>query len=233
MAQQDDVAGILEGLGLGQYAEAFRANAIGLTELRTLTSDDLRELGVAALGHRKAILAAIGAESPRAAPQRGAAPASNEEVDYLDAEVSLVKGNGRVRITNRRAILGDKTYALQNISAVEVRSNEEEVEAEYRAALARHENGKGGGVAMVLLLGVVSLATFNISARLGGFCLLFVIVGAFIVFAIQEKPTKGTIVWHVRIDASGSPTDLLTSVNRETVEQVAKALNDAIVNLRM
>jgi hypothetical protein len=49
----------LEGLGLSQYAEAFRREAIELSLLPTLTEQDLRALGVEALGHRKRLLASI------------------------------------------------------------------------------------------------------------------------------------------------------------------------------
>jgi class 3 adenylate cyclase len=51
----------LRGLGLGQYEQAFRDNDINEGLLRTLAPDDLRELGVASLGHRKRLLAAIAA----------------------------------------------------------------------------------------------------------------------------------------------------------------------------
>src|ERR1044072_9276791 len=54
-----NVRGWLEGLGLGQYADAFDANHIDAQLLRDLTGDDLRELGVASLGHRKRLLDAI------------------------------------------------------------------------------------------------------------------------------------------------------------------------------
>jgi class 3 adenylate cyclase/tetratricopeptide (TPR) repeat protein len=54
-----NVRGWLEGLGLGQYADAFDANHIDAQLLRDLAGDDLRELGVASLGHRKRLLDAI------------------------------------------------------------------------------------------------------------------------------------------------------------------------------
>jgi hypothetical protein len=41
-----DVAEWLRGLGLEQYAPAFRANDIDGEVLRRLTGDDVRELGV-------------------------------------------------------------------------------------------------------------------------------------------------------------------------------------------
>jgi class 3 adenylate cyclase/pimeloyl-ACP methyl ester carboxylesterase len=54
-----DVRAWLEDHGLGQYAEAFASNDVDDEVLRTLTADDLKELGVASLGHRKKLLAAV------------------------------------------------------------------------------------------------------------------------------------------------------------------------------
>jgi hypothetical protein len=51
----------LESLGFGEYADAFEENAIEPDLLCDLTDDDLRTLGVEALGHRKRILKAVGA----------------------------------------------------------------------------------------------------------------------------------------------------------------------------
>lgn len=53
----------LSQLGLDQYAEVFVENAIDEILLVELTENDLKELGVAALGHRKKILKAIAALS--------------------------------------------------------------------------------------------------------------------------------------------------------------------------
>jgi hypothetical protein len=54
-----DVAEWLRGLGLEQYAPAFRDNDIDGEVLGRLTADDLRELGVASIGHRRRLLDAI------------------------------------------------------------------------------------------------------------------------------------------------------------------------------
>ena len=54
-----DVAEWLRGLGLGQYAPAFAANDIDAAVLRRVTAEDLRELGVASIGHRHRLLEAI------------------------------------------------------------------------------------------------------------------------------------------------------------------------------
>jgi class 3 adenylate cyclase len=49
----------LRSLGLERYAAAFRENAIDENVLTRLTAEDLRELGVTAIGHRRTLLDAI------------------------------------------------------------------------------------------------------------------------------------------------------------------------------
>jgi hypothetical protein len=51
----------LRGLGLERYAATFRDNDIDVAVLHRLTTEDLRELGVASVGHRRVLLDAIAA----------------------------------------------------------------------------------------------------------------------------------------------------------------------------
>ena len=53
------IADWLQRLGLGQYAKAFAENDINFAILPDLTDQDLKELGVASLGHRRQLLRAI------------------------------------------------------------------------------------------------------------------------------------------------------------------------------
>src|SRR6516164_6130250 len=74
-----DIAAWLRGLGLERYEQAFRENEIDLRVLPELTADDLKELGVAAIGHRRLLLKAIadlaseasGSPLPNPPPQAG------------------------------------------------------------------------------------------------------------------------------------------------------------------
>ena len=54
-----DIAGWLRSLGLGQYEAAFRDNEIDSEVLPNLTAEDLKDLGVSIVGHRRKILTAI------------------------------------------------------------------------------------------------------------------------------------------------------------------------------
>jgi class 3 adenylate cyclase len=80
-----DIAAWLQGLGLERYVPAFRDNEIDWEVLPKLTSEDLREIGVAAIGHRRKLLdaiAALGATVPTAevmaAPSDTQAPTDAE-----------------------------------------------------------------------------------------------------------------------------------------------------------
>ena len=54
-----DIAEWLRSLSLGQYAPPFAENAIDWDVLPKLTADDLKEIGVAAVGDRRRLLEAI------------------------------------------------------------------------------------------------------------------------------------------------------------------------------
>jgi hypothetical protein len=56
-----DICAWLRGLGLERYEQAFRENAIDEAILPKLTAEDLRDLGVTAVGHRRILLEAIAA----------------------------------------------------------------------------------------------------------------------------------------------------------------------------
>lgn len=74
-----DVADWLRNLGLERYEAAFRENEIGASVLPDLTADDLKEIGVIPVGHRRQLLAAIAALQsgpPPAAVASSATPAN-------------------------------------------------------------------------------------------------------------------------------------------------------------
>jgi class 3 adenylate cyclase/predicted ATPase len=68
------------GLGLQQYAQAFRDNAIDMAVLPELTAEDLKDLGVSLVGHRRKLLRAISALRSRttAAPDAAVTPPTAE-----------------------------------------------------------------------------------------------------------------------------------------------------------
>jgi class 3 adenylate cyclase/tetratricopeptide (TPR) repeat protein len=73
-----DVASWLRSLGLEQYVEAFRDNDIDAETLPQLSAEDLKDLGVASVGHRKKILQALAALAT--SPAAGTEPAKTKKV---------------------------------------------------------------------------------------------------------------------------------------------------------
>jgi class 3 adenylate cyclase len=81
-----DIVVWLRSLGLGRYEAAFRDNEIDETVLPNLTAEDLKDLGVSLVGHRRKILDAIaalrtdaGAPSSDPAATSGAPTISSED----------------------------------------------------------------------------------------------------------------------------------------------------------
>ena len=84
-----DIAAWLSSIGLSEYEAAFRDNDVDAELLPSLTADDLRDLGVASVGHRRRLLAAIaslGARPETVAPVPPAAAQSTDEPAASRAE---------------------------------------------------------------------------------------------------------------------------------------------------
>jgi class 3 adenylate cyclase len=80
-----DIAAWLRDLGLERYVSAFRENEIDWEVLPKLTSEDLREIGVAAIGHRRKLLGAIAALGPEA-PAAAVTAAPSDAPTPVEAE---------------------------------------------------------------------------------------------------------------------------------------------------
>jgi class 3 adenylate cyclase/tetratricopeptide (TPR) repeat protein len=85
-----DVASWLGELGLECYVAAFASNDVTSYVLPHLSSDDLKELGVASVGHRRLLLAAIGKlrdaipANGTEAPQQESSPSSSTSLAGID-----------------------------------------------------------------------------------------------------------------------------------------------------
>ena len=80
-----DVGSWLRSLGLGEYEPAFRDNQIDSEVLPNLTGEDLMELGVGSVGHRRKLLSAIAQLSGRSAELTAVAQGTRVEPPAHDA----------------------------------------------------------------------------------------------------------------------------------------------------
>src|SRR5215472_7820280 len=93
-----DIVVWLRSLGLGKYEAAFRENDIDETVLPSLTHENLKELGVASLGHRVKLLdaiAALGSNARAKAPSKAAAIAPSSAAVATAAPVAQAVGERR------------------------------------------------------------------------------------------------------------------------------------------
>ena len=85
-----DVGSWLRSLGLGQYEAAFRESSIDGQVLPHLTLEDLKEIGVATVGDRRKLLAAIGALI-------GSTPSAPAPVQHSSAVLSTIRESSAER----------------------------------------------------------------------------------------------------------------------------------------
>ena len=87
-----DIGEWLRGLGLQQYVTAFRENDVEAEVLLWLRAEDLKDIGVSSVGHRRKLLEAI------AELRDGSSPTSAEGVQEPTQVTEIRVGN---RITDR------------------------------------------------------------------------------------------------------------------------------------
>jgi hypothetical protein len=187
-------------------------NDIDDSVLNELTNEDLQELGIKSLGHRKKLLAAFNEGAATASEKLQAEPEKSDEraLETVAApEVSLTAKlekvlfernitvweagftgtyEAEVRITNRRVVLGSKTYALQNIDVVSVGNNED--------AVNQHNAARASSVFWGWVFIVGGVAAFTLHWILAVICLL---VG-FAMIAGDDR----VVAYSVQIGASAS-----------------------------
>ena len=96
-----DISSWLRGLGLERHEQAFRENAIDEAILPKLTAEDLKDLGVTAVGHRRILLDAIAALRPEtcrdmAEPLRAGGKAAEAERRQLTVMFVDLVGSTRL-----------------------------------------------------------------------------------------------------------------------------------------
>jgi class 3 adenylate cyclase len=138
-----DVAAWLRGLGLGQYEAAFGENDVDAAVLPSLTAEDLKEIGVASVGHRRRLLDALAAL--RDAPSPAAPPAAPEQA-------GTASGAERRQLTVLFCDLAGSTALSARLDPEDMR----EVLAAYHRAVTEAVQGQGGHVAKFLGDGVLA-----------------------------------------------------------------------------
>jgi class 3 adenylate cyclase/tetratricopeptide (TPR) repeat protein len=141
----------LKGLGLEQYAQAFRDNDIDSEVLPELTGDDLVALGVTSIGHRRKLLAAISAlagNSTAGAARRSSSP----EGVSVSQEPADVAGAERRLLTIMFCDLVASTELATRLDPEDLR----EIISKYHRCVAQVLAGLGGFVAKYMGDGILA-----------------------------------------------------------------------------
>jgi class 3 adenylate cyclase/predicted ATPase len=137
-----NVAAWLHGLGLQQYEKAFRENDIDAAVLLELTAEDLRDIGVTLIGHRRKLLAAIAALRDATRPELA------ERTDAIDTGGTA----GRRQLTVMFCDLVGSTALSAQLDPEDLH----EIIAAYHSAVAAVVTESGGFVARYLGDGVLA-----------------------------------------------------------------------------
>jgi class 3 adenylate cyclase len=143
-----DVVVWLRGLGLGKYEAAFRENEIDETVLPSLTHETLKELGVAAVGHRLKLLDAIAALRSNAS---GKAPSGDAATAATSASVPPEDRAERRQVTVMFSDLVGSTALSARMDPEDLR----EVISAYQKCVTETVRRFGGFVAKFMGDGVL------------------------------------------------------------------------------
>jgi class 3 adenylate cyclase/tetratricopeptide (TPR) repeat protein len=161
-----DIETWLRSLGLGQYDAAFRDNAIDEKVLPRLTAEDLKDLGVGLVGHRRTLLEAIAAlrgdknekEPPFEALPHAPASAQASEPPLTVAPAAEAAGERRYLTVMFCDLVGSTAISAQ-LDAEEWR----DLVGSYLDAASAAITEMGGHVAKKLGDGLMSLFGYPVA----------------------------------------------------------------------
>ena len=147
-----DIGSWLRSLELERYEQVFRDNEIDAQVLPNLTGEDLKELGVSTVGHRRRLLDAIAALRAGAAPADGDVATTPLTGTRTDERTLVSSSAERRQLTVMFCDLVGSTALASRLDPEDLR----EVLGAYHAAVAEVVTGFGGYVAKYMGDGVLA-----------------------------------------------------------------------------
>jgi class 3 adenylate cyclase/predicted ATPase len=160
-----DIDGWLRSLGLEQYEAAFRDNAIDEKVLPRLTAEDLKDLGVGLVGHRRMLLDAIAA-------LRGDGNAKEPPSEALPHAPASPKASAQPTVAPTAEAVGERRYLtvlychLVGSTGISAQLDAEEwrdLVGAYLDAASAAVTGMGGHVAKKLGDGLLALFGYPVA----------------------------------------------------------------------
>lgn len=110
-----------------------------------------------------------------------------------------------VRITNSRAIIGGKTYAMSNITSVYVAQ-------------------KKINIVLVVILAIIGLGSLALIGQSPIVTIVILLVCALCIYFLVRP------AYAMKLGSASGEAEALVSRNKGQIEQIANAMNDAIVH---
>jgi hypothetical protein len=126
------------------------------------------------------------------------------------SEVSYYQDDA-VSVTNARAVLGGKTYAMANITSV---------------SMAEKPANRTPGI-IIAVIGLVIAACLGLvggNSNATGLLVGIAIIGAGVAIAVSAKPS-----YIIKIGSASGEGDGLVSEDREQIQKIVSAMNEAII----
>jgi len=133
------------------------------------------------------------------------------EVGVKESGEVIILKEGNVKVTNLRAMIGPKTYSMSNIDSVRMHVKEPKLFVPVFFMLM--------AAICSALVALTNLDELSHSLEIG----LFIGVGGLIFFLLSTK-TK----YSVRVRSSGGELNILEANDKDTVERIVSAMNEAI-----
>jgi hypothetical protein len=132
----------------------------------------------------------------------------SEQAKEAEPLEKVYYSNGEITVTSRRAIMGGKTYAMANVTSV---------------SMAQVQESAGSGC-VLLFIGVLTLLIFSPYGMLLG------LIGICIVLLAIVLMSSSSYV--VRIGSASGEANALKNKDRQYIQQIVDAVNQAIIERR-
>ena len=155
-----DIGGWLKGIGFERYEAAFRDNGIDEQVLPHLTVEDLKEIGVATVGERRKLLAAIAALASPIPPREAAEEGAQRSGAAAGSQPSSAPPKPAVELTAERRPIAIMFCDLVGSTALAARLDPEDwrnLVSAYLDAASAAVTGLGGHVLKRLGDGLMAL----------------------------------------------------------------------------
>ena len=146
-------------------------------------------------------------------PKDGYSPHDHNLTEMSVEEIPIYEDRKGVRITNRRAVLENAEYPIDNIDAVMIRY------------VKKSDSVEGVGMALGLVICAIGL---NVGASEGGIWYFFGLFGAGLVAACGYSMSRKKHQHHLVIRYAHAEIDALSSTEKEYVTEIKNALEDAV-----